>query len=83
MTDEVLKETRRIKESLGMRFDLTLIASLIQPLKIKTNLEGPFYLPQNLKYELQRGFESLDRGEISPRSARQIAEDVLKQHLNQ
>jgi prevent-host-death family protein len=30
--------------------------------------------------EVRKGFESLDRGERSPRSAEQIAEDVLRQH---
>jgi antitoxin Phd len=30
--------------------------------------------------EVRKGFESLDRGERSPRSAEQIAEAVLRQH---
>ena len=36
-----------------------------------------------LQAELREGFSSLDRGEVSPRTAEQIAEDVLKGHLNQ
>jgi prevent-host-death family protein len=36
-----------------------------------------------LQAELREGFGSLDRGEVSPRTAEQIAEDVLKRHLNQ
>jgi prevent-host-death family protein len=36
-----------------------------------------------LQAELREGFSSLDRGEVSPRTAEQIAEDVLKNHLNQ
>lgn len=34
-----------------------------------------------LQAELREGFDSLDSGEVSPRSAEQIAEDVLKRHL--
>lgn len=33
-----------------------------------------------LKAELTKGFESLDRGETSPRTAEQIAEEVLALH---
>ena len=36
-----------------------------------------------LQAELREGFDSLDRGEVSPRTAEQIADDVLKRHLNQ
>ena len=36
-----------------------------------------------LQAELREGFGSLDRGEVSPRTTDQIAEDVLKKHLNQ
>jgi antitoxin Phd len=36
-----------------------------------------------LQAELSEGFGSLDRGEVSSRTAEQIAEDVLKKHLNQ
>ena len=33
-----------------------------------------------LKAELAKGFDSLDRGETSPRTAKQIADDVLQRH---
>ena len=33
-----------------------------------------------LQSEVRKGFESLDRGEISSRTAEQIAQDVLKRH---
>lgn len=36
-----------------------------------------------IQAELREGFGSLDRGEISSRTAEQIAEDVLKKHMNQ
>ena len=35
-----------------------------------------------LQAELCEGFDSLDRGEVSPRTSEQIAEDVLKRYLN-
>ena len=35
-----------------------------------------------LQAELREGFASLDRGEVSPRTAEQIAEDVLGRHLS-
>ena len=37
---------------------------------------------EHLKAEVRKGFESLDRGEDSPRTAEQIAEDVLQRHLD-
>lgn len=36
-----------------------------------------------LQAELREGFGSLDRGESSPRTVEQIADDVLKKHLKQ
>jgi prevent-host-death family protein len=35
---------------------------------------------EHLKAEVRKGFESLDRGEISPRTAEEIAESVLDRH---
>ena len=83
MTDEVLKETSRIKESLGMRFDFDVDRIVDSAIENQNKSGRTILSPPNLKYELQRGFESLDRGDISPRSASQIAEDVLKRHLSQ
>jgi prevent-host-death family protein len=35
---------------------------------------------EHLQSEVRKGFESLDRGEASPRTAEEIAESVLERH---
>ncbi|MDA7497098.1 type II toxin-antitoxin system Phd/YefM family antitoxin [bacterium] len=37
---------------------------------------------EHLKEEVRKGFESLDRGETSPRSAEKVADAVLQRHLD-
>jgi prevent-host-death family protein len=35
---------------------------------------------EHLKAEVNKGFEGLDRGDVSPRTAEEIAESVLERH---